>query len=67
MDTVIFGNPKALELAVDFFGLDHVPFGLAPTGAWEVISQAIESLPLSQAEKEQIFSQNIIGLVGDKA
>lgn len=73
VDTAILGNPKALELAIDFFGLDRVlfgtdaPLGLAPAGATDLISQAIESLPLSQAEKEQIFSQNMKNLMGGKS
>ncbi len=33
VDTALLGNPKALALAVDYFGFDHVLFGTdAPLG-----------------------------------
>ncbi|MFM0772047.1 amidohydrolase family protein [Streptococcus suis] len=65
VDTAILGNPKALELTLDYFGLDHVlfgtdaPLGIAPAGATQVISDAIDSLPLSQEDKQVIYSENI--------
>lgn len=65
VDTAILGNPKALELTIDYFGLDRVlfgtdaPLGIAPAGATQVISEAIDSLPLSQEDKQAIYSENI--------
>ncbi|MFM0816930.1 amidohydrolase family protein [Streptococcus suis] len=65
VDTAILGNPKALELTIDYFGLDRVlfgtdaPLGIAPAGATQVISDAIDSLPLSQEDKQAIYSENI--------
>ncbi|HEM2741682.1 amidohydrolase family protein [Streptococcus suis] len=65
VDTAILGNPKALELTLDYFGLDRVlfgtdaPLGIAPTGATQVILEAIDTLPLSQEEKQAIYSENI--------
>lgn len=65
VDTAILGNPKALELTIDYFGLDRVlfgtdaPLGIAPAGATQVISEAIDSLPLSQENKQAIYSENI--------
>lgn len=65
VDTAILGNPKALELTIDYFGLDRVlfgtdaPLGIAPAGATQVISEAIDSLPLSQEDKQVIYSENI--------
>ncbi|HFI0343224.1 TPA: amidohydrolase family protein [Streptococcus suis] len=65
VDTAILGNPKALELTLDYFGVDHVlfgtdaPLGIAPAGATQVISDAIDSLPLSQVDKQAIYSENI--------
>lgn len=65
VDTAILGNPKALELTLDYFGLDRVlfgtdaPLGIAPTGAIQVILEAIDTLPLSQEEKQAIYSENI--------
>ncbi|CYW22276.1 amidohydrolase family protein [Streptococcus suis] len=65
VDTAILGNPKALELTLDYFGLDRVlfgtdaPLGIAPAGATRVILEAIDTLPLSQEEKQAIYSENI--------
>ncbi|MGT2874031.1 amidohydrolase family protein [Streptococcus gallolyticus subsp. gallolyticus] len=65
VDTAILGNPKALELTLDYFGLDRVlfgtdaPLGIAPAGATQVILEAIDSLPLSQEAKQAIYSGNI--------
>lgn len=65
VDTAILGNPKALELTLDYFGLDRVlfgtdaPLGIAPAGATQVISEAIDSLSLSQEDKQAIYSENI--------
>ncbi|HEL2072375.1 TPA: amidohydrolase [Streptococcus suis] len=65
VDTAILGNPKALELTLDYFGLDRVlfgtdaPLGIAPAGATQVILEAIDTLPLSKEEKQAIYSGNI--------
>ncbi|HEL2055806.1 TPA: amidohydrolase [Streptococcus suis] len=65
VDTAILGNPKALELTLDYFGLDRVlfgtdaPLGIAPVGATQVILEAIDTLPLSPEEKQAIYSENI--------
>ncbi|HEM3467591.1 TPA: amidohydrolase [Streptococcus suis] len=65
VDTAILGNPKALELTLDYFGVDHVlfgtdaPLGIAPAGATQVITDAIDSLSLSQEDKQAIYSENI--------
>ena len=64
VDTAILGNPKALELTIEYFGVDRVlfgtdlPLGIQPAGATQVILQAIEDLPLSSANKEQILAAN---------
>lgn len=64
VDTAILGNSKALELAVEYFGADHVlfgtdaPLGIAPAGANQEIIQAIEQMNISSAEKQQIFAGN---------
>lgn len=64
VDTALLGNPKALELCLDYFGADQVlygtdaPLGILPAGAGEVIARAIEALPISPAEKTAIFSSN---------
>lgn len=70
VDTAILGNPKALDLTVDYFGLERVlfgtdaPLGVAPAGATQVIVEAIEELPLDQAGKTAIFTENIKKLLG---
>jgi len=64
VDTAILGNPKALELAWDFFGADHVlfgtdsPFGIPPVGPTAVIEQAVKDMQLTEDQKQQIFSGN---------
>lgn len=65
VDTAILGNPKALDLTVDYFGADHVlfgtdaPLGIAPAGATQVIIDAIEALDLSDQDKDAIFAGNV--------
>ena len=69
VDTAILGNPKALELTVDYFGADRMlfgtdlPLGVQPAGATEVILQAIADLPLSVADKELILAGNAQKLI----
>ena len=69
VDTAILGNPKALELTLDYFGLDHLlfgtdaPLGIAPAGATQVIEEAIEALPISAADKRAIFAGNAQRLI----
>ena len=64
VDTAILGNPRALDLAVDFFGEDHVvfgtdaPLGILPAGATREISQAIEDMHVSDDVKQAIFEDN---------
>lgn len=70
VDTALLGNPKALELCVDYYGVDHVlfgtdaPLGILPAGATEVIAQAIETLALNDEEKRQVFTGNAQRLYG---
>ena len=72
VDTAILGNTKALELAVDYFGVGRVlfgtdaPLGIAPAGATSEIIEAIEAMPLTDGEKEAIFTDNFSRLVGGK-
>ncbi|MBP3894255.1 MAG: amidohydrolase [Atopobiaceae bacterium] len=64
VDTAILGNPRALDLAVDFFGEDHVvfgtdaPLGILPAGATREICQAIEDMHVSDEVKQAIFEDN---------
>lgn len=70
VDTALLGNSKALELCVDYYGVDHVlfgtdaPLGILPAGATEVIRHAIKELPLTDNDKEKIFRGNANRLFG---
>ena len=63
-DTAILGNPRALDLTVDYFGADRVlfgtdaPLGILPAGATKEISQAIEDMHVSDEVKQAIFEDN---------
>lgn len=69
VDTAILGNPKALELAASYFGIDHLvfgtdaPLGILPAGATKEIVEAIANMNIVDAEKEQIFSQTIKNII----
>lgn len=68
VDTAILGNPAALRLTVDYFGVDHVlfgtdaPLGIAPAGATKEIIAAINQAGFSDATREKIFNQNFASL-----
>ncbi|CAJ1189614.1 amidohydrolase family protein [Companilactobacillus nantensis] len=69
VDTAILGNPKALELAVDYFGPSHVlfgtdaPFAVMPSGATNEVIQAIDDMQVAPDIKEDIYSNNILKLM----
>lgn len=69
VDTAILGNTPALELAVAYYGVDHVlfgtdaPFGILPAGATAEIGESIEAMDLSEADKSAIFAGNYRRLV----
>lgn len=69
VDTAILGNPKALDLAVDYFGEKHVlfgtdaPFAVMPNGATTEIIQAIEQMDVSAVAKDNIYRNNILNLI----
>ncbi|MBO7674889.1 MAG: amidohydrolase [Atopobiaceae bacterium] len=64
VDTAILGNPRALDLAVDFYGADHVlfgtdaPLGILPAGATAEIADAIGQTNVSDEVKQAIFEDN---------
>ena len=64
VDTAILGNPRALDLAVDFYGADHVvfgtdaPLGILPAGATAEIMQAIADMNVSDTVKQAIRKDN---------
>ena len=64
VDTAILGNPRALDLAVDFYGADHVvfgtdaPLGILPAGATAEIMQAIADMNVSDTVKQAIREDN---------
>lgn len=72
VDTSILGNPKALELALDYFGSDHLlfgtdaPLGIMPAGATKEILEAIDDMNISLEVKEKILFKNIKNIIGDE-
>ncbi|MCT4487723.1 amidohydrolase family protein [Levilactobacillus parabrevis] len=64
VDTAILGNPKALELAADFFGSDHVlfgtdsPFGIPPVGPTAVIEAAVSAMAITDQQRQGILHDN---------
>lgn len=71
VDTAILGNTKALELATSYFGIDHIlfgtdaPLGILPAGATKEICGAIDAMEISEADKEKIYNENIIKMIGE--
>jgi aminocarboxymuconate-semialdehyde decarboxylase len=65
-DTVNF-NPRAIQLAIDFAGIDHILAGSDYPHMIGSIPQMIESigaLPISEAEKAAIYGGNAARLMG---
>lgn len=64
VDTALLGNSKAIELAVSYFGADHVlfgtdaPLGIAPAGATDEIIKAIGEANLTSEQQALIFDDN---------
>jgi uncharacterized protein len=64
VDTALLGNYKALELAIDFFGIDHVlfgtdtPLGILPDGPTKTIELALRQTKLNHKNLHKIFYQN---------
>ncbi|HAM86397.1 MAG TPA: 4-oxalomesaconate hydratase [Lactobacillus sp.] len=64
VDTALLGNPKAIELAISYFGVEHVlfgtdaPLGIAPAGATGEIIKAIREANLTSEQQTMIFSDN---------
>lgn len=69
-DTAILGNPRALDLTVDYFGADHVvfgtdaPLGILPAGATKEICAAIDDMHITDEERAAIYEGNYRRLVG---
>lgn len=69
VDTAILGNTQALKLAIDYYGIDHVlfgtdaPFAVMPSGADQIITQAINDLTISDKDKQKIFHDNYYSLI----
>lgn len=70
-DTAIHGNTAALMLAYDFWGADHIVFGVdMPLGdyygglrSYRQTINAITAMDITEAEKQQIFSGNALNLL----
>ena len=65
-DTAIYGNPSALKCGFDFFGADHILFGIDfPLGDTEFGDRnyrqtinAIEQMGISEEDKKKIYEDN---------
>ena len=70
VDTAIIGNPKALALAVDFFGAGHVlfgtdaPFAVPPAGPTREVLDAIDRCGLSDEGRRLVLRGNYERLFG---
>ena len=68
VDTAIFGNPDALELAFKYYGVDHMlfgtdaPMGVEPSGAVNEIKFAVDAINIPYENKEKIFRSNAVNL-----
>lgn len=64
VDTAILGNTPALQLTIDYFGINHVLFGtdalfaVMPSGANKIVSNAIENLDILDLYDKKIFETN---------
>ncbi len=73
VDTALLGNHKALELAVAYYGSDHVlfgtdaPLGIAPVGPTNEITAALQQANLTSKEREQIMYLNFEKLMAGDA
>ncbi|KRN99122.1 amidohydrolase family protein [Companilactobacillus kimchiensis] len=69
VDTAILGNPKALELALDFYGKEHIlfgtdaPFAKMPNGATSEIVSAIDQMEIDEATRSDIYTDNFKNLL----
>jgi aminocarboxymuconate-semialdehyde decarboxylase len=70
-DTAMFGAAHALRCSIDFYGADHVLFASDSPydpergpGYIRATIQNLNEIGLSDAEKEAIFSGNVIRLLG---
>ncbi|AUI71677.1 amidohydrolase family protein [Companilactobacillus alimentarius] len=69
VDTAILGNTKALELALDFYGEDHLlfgtdaPFAVMPNGATSEVMKAIDEMDISTSTRKKIYHDNLINLL----
>lgn len=64
VDTAILGNTPALQLTLDYFGINHVlfgsdaPFGVEPVGADKIVLRAIDNLDISDLYENKILKTN---------
>ena len=69
VDTAILGNPSALRLAVDYYGIDHVlfgtdaPLGILPAGATREILAAIDDIGLTEVDRHAVLEGNYHALL----
>lgn len=72
VDTALLGNPQALDLAANYFGISHLlfgtdaPLGIMPAGATKEIIEAINQMNVSEEDKEAIFKNNLFRLLKER-
>lgn len=70
VDTAILGNPAALKLAADYYGVDHIlfgtdaPFGVMPAGATDLVEQAIDQA-FSTSDLDKVYYQNFHTIINN--
>ena len=67
-DTAVYGTTAALMCGYDFFGADHLLFGTdAPMGPEYGLTvdtiHCVNSMSISDVDKEKIFEQNAVKLL----
>lgn len=69
VDTAVLDNPGAIRLAITYYGVDHVlfgtdaPFAVMPSGATNLIIQAINQIGLSIDNLRKIYADNLEKIV----
>jgi len=72
-DTASFGSSKAIDHAIDFFGVDHVLFAsdapFDPEGGpmyIRITIEAIDALGLAPADRAAVYQDNAVRMLGLK-
>ncbi len=70
VDTALYGNTPGLMCGYAFFGADHIlfgadmPLGGSPAGFMDETLRAVDMMDIPQADKDKIYLENAIKLLG---